>query len=563
MEYFNIAALMLIIIAMIIAGIIRKKRPLSERFQSIIGSRAFELSAVAVILIIGALLRLVQLSQLPAGMNQDEASMGYDAWALANYGIDRNGYAFPVYPVAWGAGHGPFYVYLSMVFIKLFGGSLFVYRLPGALMGIASILLLYLTVKMLRNRFTAYIAAFLLALSPWHIMLSRWGLDANPMPFLVLLAVFFFVLGYKKQRTRFYVLSAAGFALSLYAYASAYVVVPILLLISVFYAIKQRRLTVRQLLSSGAAFVLVALPLAVFWVINIFHLPEINTPLFSIPRLTAMRSTSVFLPLDGAFLGNVADNLGKLVTMLFSYQNVEIYNILEGFNIIYVFTLPLTVAGCVRVLRRGLRLRDDNGEFIIAAWFISSFLYALVIHQNINRLSIMFIPVIYFTAVGFEWLSESFRELTAVALGLVIAGSCLFTAKYFGDDYRQAIGAEFMSGLGEAAAYADSLDCETVYCADAYYDGSIKGAYLILMYYCEVDPKLFNDTVQYYDNETQFRYAQRFGRYCFMIPAELTSPAYYNDVFVLPAADAARFDSTYEIKYFDRYIVVHKANAAP
>lgn len=561
MEYFNYAALALVTVAMIVGGLIPKKRPLSAGVLNVIESRRFELTAVGCILVVGALLRFAALSELPAGMNQDEASMGYDAWALANYGVDRNGYTFPVYPVAWGAGHGPFYVYLSMLFIKVFGGSLFVYRLPIALLGIASILILYLTVKLLRSRSTAYIAAFLLAVSPWHIMLSRWGLDANPTPFLVLLAVYFFVLAYQKQRMRFYILSAVSFALSLYAYASAYVVVPILMLISVFFAMKQRRLTVRQLLFSGAAFLLAALPLALFWIINTFHLSEVNTPFFSIPRLTAMRSDSVFLPFDNTFLDNVANNLGSLATMLFSYQKTEIYNILKGFNIIYIFTFPLMIAGAIRVLKRSFRLEGEGGEFVIGAWFISSFLYALVIHQNINRLSILFIPIIYFTAVGFEWLSENIRELTAVLLCLVIAGTCLFTAEYFGDEYRQKISTEFMSGLGEAAAYADSLDCEKVYCADAYYGGSIRGAYLILMYYCKVEPSVFYESVQYYNNETQFRYAREFGKYCFMIPENITSSEYNNDVFILPASDAAKFGFGYEIRHFDRFIVVRKASS--
>lgn len=559
MQLFNLIALAVMLLSVVIAGVVKKKRPLPDKLTALMRDRRFETAAVCVIILIGALLRLIALDELPAGMNQDEASMGYDAWSLANYGVDRNGYAFPVYPVAWGAGHGPFYVYLSMIFIKLFGGTLFVYRLPGALLGIASIPILYLTAKKLRNPLTGYLAAFLLAVSPWHILLSRWGLDSNPVPFLVLLATYFFVLAYKGQKTRWYILSAILYAVSLYAYAAAYIVIPPMLLLLVFFAMKQRRLKMRQLLYSAGAFILVALPLAVFWIINIFHLPEINTPLFSVPRLTAMRSESVFIPFDNSFLNSVASNMGSLVTLLFSYQNYEICNIIEGYNIIYIFTFPLMIIGAARVFYRGFRLKADNGEFIIGAWFLSSVIYALIIHQNINHLSILFIPVIYFTAVGIEWLGHCYRELAAAALCLVMIGSCLFTTYYFGPEYRRQIGTVFMKGLGEAAAYADSLDCENVYCANLSYDAGFNGSYLILCYYCGIDPHKFHDTVEYYDPNTQFRNAKRFDRYYFDIPENPASPAYDNDVFILPARDASRFDSSYEITSFNNYIVVRKA----
>ena len=139
MVYFNYISMGLICVFILLAALIKRRRPLSERFTRLIESRRFELIFVSVLLLGAAALRLIGLSELPAGMNQDEASIGYDSWAIANYGVDRNGYHNPVYPVAWGAGHGPFYMYAASLFIKLFGNSLFVYRLPQALLGVLSV----------------------------------------------------------------------------------------------------------------------------------------------------------------------------------------------------------------------------------------------------------------------------------------------------------------------------------------------------------------------------------------------------------------------------------------
>lgn len=201
MVYFNYISMGLICVFILIAALVKKKRPFSERFDRLIESRRFEIIFIAVVLIISAALRLIALSDLPAGMNQDEASIGYDSWAIANYGVDRNGYHNPVYPVAWGAGHGPFYMYAASLFIKILGNSLFAYRLPQALLGVLSVWVLYLLLKKTTNRFTAYTGALLLAVAPWHIISSRWGLDANPAPFLILFALYFFVKGCQDKKT--------------------------------------------------------------------------------------------------------------------------------------------------------------------------------------------------------------------------------------------------------------------------------------------------------------------------------------------------------------------------
>ena len=51
--------------------------------------------AAALLLILGAALRLCALGALPFGLNQDEASAGYEAFALLTAGIDRCGKSWP------------------------------------------------------------------------------------------------------------------------------------------------------------------------------------------------------------------------------------------------------------------------------------------------------------------------------------------------------------------------------------------------------------------------------------------------------------------------------------
>ena len=65
--------------------------------------------AIVIIMIIGFSVRLIGLGAVPEGLNTDEASIGYDAYSIANYGIDRNGNKLPVFLEAWGSGQNALY----------------------------------------------------------------------------------------------------------------------------------------------------------------------------------------------------------------------------------------------------------------------------------------------------------------------------------------------------------------------------------------------------------------------------------------------------------------------
>ena len=83
-------------------------------------SQKYKNYLVLFLIFTGFLIRLLMLKSLPYGLNQDEASSGYDAFALLAKGIDRNGVSFPVLFVSWGSGQNALMAYLAMPFIALF-----------------------------------------------------------------------------------------------------------------------------------------------------------------------------------------------------------------------------------------------------------------------------------------------------------------------------------------------------------------------------------------------------------------------------------------------------------
>ena len=202
------------------------------------GAIVAEIALFILLIAAGATVRLIYLGDLPAGLNQDEASTGYAAWAILEHGIDRHGYRNPVHLVSYGGGQNALYSYLSMPFIKLLGLTELSIRLTQALLGVVSLFVMYAVARMLAGRKFALFALFALAISPWHIMMSRWGLESNVLPAIVLLAFAFLIWGLRSPRwiiPAFFLL-----ALSLYAYRVAYMFVPLFVLGVLAYGMKRR-----------------------------------------------------------------------------------------------------------------------------------------------------------------------------------------------------------------------------------------------------------------------------------------------------------------------------------
>ena len=129
----------------------------------------------------------------PAGSGKGTA---VEALCLADNGTDQYGTSWPTYFEAWGYSQmSTLYSYLLIPFVKLFGLSKFTLRFPMLLMGLLTLPLMWDVARRIGGRGFALTALFLLALNPWHMVMSRWALEANMLPHVVLLATELLLIG--------------------------------------------------------------------------------------------------------------------------------------------------------------------------------------------------------------------------------------------------------------------------------------------------------------------------------------------------------------------------------
>ena len=360
--------------------------------------------AVLLTVVLAGWLRFTSLDRIPPGFNQDEASNGYDAYCFLKTGRDRHGDRFPITLKAFSdlVDHrSPVYAYCTIAPVALFGLTHFAARFPAAALGTASVLLCFLVVRQLYGRHTAAVAALLLALSPWHLFMSRFGHEPCIVPFFLLLSVLLTLKGIVGKPCWLYG-AAAAWATTLYNYPITRLFVPLLALAAAWvyrYALRKR---MGHVLGALALAVILTLPLAwVTWanyarVQGRFH----QISIFNEPPARAA----------AILVGNYVNHLLPQFLCL-AGGRVEGHDI----KISYVFAVALAAFGMFGCLRRRAR-----GDLLVVSWLLLSPIPSSLTRfypPNALRAIVMIPSIEVLAAIGLRDMMRAVRPWPRVRWG--------------------------------------------------------------------------------------------------------------------------------------------------
>lgn len=183
---------------------------------------------------ISLILRLWNLERVPGGFHEDEVSLGYNAYSILKTGSDQNSVKFPWYVDMFGDFRPALHYYLVVPFVLLFGNTVFAVRIVSALLGGLTPLMVFFLVKKVRREksdLVPLLSSFLLAVSPWHITLSRAANDAVIAMFFLLTGLYFFIDNIFKKSIKSSILAVIFFFLSFNSYHTPRIFGPLLLLV--------------------------------------------------------------------------------------------------------------------------------------------------------------------------------------------------------------------------------------------------------------------------------------------------------------------------------------------
>jgi len=468
---------------------------------------------LSLIVIVAALLRFVALGSNPPSLNWDEVAWGYNAYTLGVDGKDEFGVFLPYkYLESYGDFKPPLYAYLAIIPVKIFGLTEFAVRFPSAFFGVLTVLLAYFLVKEIfyssiekkvkqRDKivWVGLCASLFLAISPWHIMLSRAAFEANVASFFIVLGVFSFL---KAVNTKpwFLVLSAVSFALSFYTFNTARIVAPLLVLVLAVISIKFLWQNKKQSIVATFIGALLILPLVPFLLSPQANLRFREVNIFSDISIVETSNQKIAND-DNAWWSKVINNrrVGYAQayvkhyldhfdpTFLFISGDVNPRFSTQQVGQLYLWDIVFLGVGIVMLIRL-----KQGRWWLLFVWFAIGIIPAATARETPHALRIeTVLPtaqiIVAYGFVSALWLFKQ-KKFKAIVLLIILGINMWYFLYGYTTHYSKQYSGEWQYGYKQAAEMI--REKQTQYDA-IYVTSQIGRPYIYFLFYNKVDPEIF------------------------------------------------------------------------
>jgi 4-amino-4-deoxy-L-arabinose transferase-like glycosyltransferase len=504
-------------------------------FQKIIKNHTLLL---IVVVFIACILRFYQLGVNPPSLTWDEVAWGYNGYTLGIDGKDEFGKFLPYDAlVSFGDYKPPVYAYLTVIPIKLFGLTEFAVRFPSALFGTLSVLITYFLVKELFGRYRpkqnksqdngellALLSAFLLAISPWHIMLSRAAFEANIAAFFIMTGVWLFLFAVHR-RPYLMILSVICFIASLYTFNSARVVAPLLLGSLVIGYYKTLWKYKKQTIIAFILGLFLVLPIVNFLVSPEAKLRYAEVNIFADTNIVATANQEVVndnntwwskiihnrrVAYSREFLSHYFDHFNPQFLFISGDENPKFST--HDVGEMYLWDLPFLVIGVLFLLKK----REKNWWIlpvllligIIPAALARETPHALRTESTLPTWQIM-------TAYGFIATISQLKRykfiFTTIASAVLLFFVMYFLHGYY-SHYPKEYSKEWQYGYKDVVSYLEQNQAK--------YDQinistAMERGYIYTLFYLKYNPQTFRKEARIRGNDFGFVHIDGFGKYYF------------------------------------------------
>lgn len=509
------------------------------------------------IVCIAAFLRFYKLGELassaykfnsiPVSLNWDEVAAGYNAYTIANWGMDEYGNKFPIVFTSFYDDKHPVHIYITAVLVKVFGLSDYVVRSGGALVGVFSVIaIFFLARELLKNNIAALFSSLFLALSQYSIHFSRGLWENNFALFFLTAGIALFYVGIRK-RNYLIPIAFSFFGLSFFSYHSAKVVAPIVVFLTCLINIK-------------ALFRNKLILIASVLVVLLFGILIIKEPkILGFARMNQTKFSDEQIQKAGSKTKLIFENYKKHFTYEYLFRNGDqgpraSVKVIGQF---YKIDLILSIIGLAFLVYK----KKWQALVIILTWLLVAPIPSSVssIDPSAIRGVFMIIPILLLSAFGASSLVGSLQNriwqvLVVVLILFFLGKESTNYLNYYSNIYPIKEAIEWQYGMKEIVRYSE--ENPSVY--KMYIDNIRQQPYIYFLYYLKVPLPEFLKTVRYEETESKsFSTVRSFGKYQFggwniieSYPNEgilyTITPSYYTGLRYIQ-----QFDVVKQIKYPD------------
>lgn len=387
------------------------------------------------IFILGALLRFYRLGEIPVGLHRDEAFLGYNAYSLLKTAKDMSGNFLPLHLASFlysPAG----YSYFSIPFIQLFDLSAFSVRFASALFGSLTVLITYFLVQELfKKQNVALLSSLFLAISPWHINLSRTATENTVVVFFITLGIFLYISWMKKKHLWLLIAAFISFGITIFVYQAPRAFLPIFIPVTTILFLGKNVNRKNVLLLTMFFIITIIVPLSIILssrelslrirTVSIFATGETQLILDEQIREDGVSETPNFLTrvYHNKFIGysmQYLSNYFKHFTydFLFTDQGFPARYHTPLIGLLYIAELPLLFAGIVYLLTN----KNRAGLFLLSWMAIAPLGSSLAFDDvpNLQRTLLIFPSLSILSSLGLLYLLSFCRKRPLIKSGLTI-----------------------------------------------------------------------------------------------------------------------------------------------
>lgn len=467
-------------------------------------------------------LRLFRLPDVPPGVNRDEASIGFTAYSLLQTGRDEYGNAWPLSFQSFGDWKLPLYIYTTIPFVATLGMSELSVRLPSAIAGVLTVVVtFFLVYELFRSWRLSILASLILAISPWHLHLSRVESESNVAVFLAATGFLLLLKGLHK-----YWLAVPGailLALTYYTYHGNHISTTLLLI--VFIALYSREVIKPKAFLYGASLFIALTGFILYHTLfgadatKLSGIGLLGDPFVIHQRIELPRNDHGNDSLTAVLLHNritytietVAKNYLKAFSpeFLFISGGTNRAHNIPNFGNMYLVEAPFLLLGLFVCFMN----RKKRPYLFLLCWIAISPIAASITKDapHTNRIFAIFPALPITVALGLDFLMRKRFILVLVVL-LYSINIALYLDRYY-VHFPKIEAAAWGVGYKELLRYINQplQQSKTIIMANPE-----TSPYIFLAFYGKVDPALFQKKVERYDPTPDgFYHVRVFGRYQF------------------------------------------------
>ncbi len=358
-----------------------------------------------ILIILGFCFFSFKILNIPPGLETDEGSIAYNSVLISQHLRDQNNRFFPIFILSTGGSDWkqPVLIYFTAFLFKIFGTSLFVYKIANIIISLSSAIVLYFIVKILFKNQKYAISAFLIYLTtPIIFITTRIG-NESILPSLISTLWLLSLILYKNNQKNFnLILNAITIGIGFYSFKGMRLVCPvwsIISFLSIYYINWNQKISIKKNilnfhnLKSIIIFSFILLP---FYLITPFLESKYPGAVFDHQSISISSIHNFFY----YWLSNLS------FSFWFTTPDIgRVYTVSE-FGAFPLFYLLFFVIGIINSI-----IKKTNFRFVLICFLMTPILFGLAHSINYTHRLIALVPFIIILIIyGFKHIFQFLKN---------------------------------------------------------------------------------------------------------------------------------------------------------